>query len=136
MVVRFGVSALVSVIGLGGCVTFDQIDAGLSTLKGKTLKQTIAVMGYPDSERKIADKTIYNWGNEESVTLTIPTTTSATSYVGGQAIYTSIQGSRTNTYNYSCSVDVIVGKGGTVEAVEYSGNLGGCERYAALASPK
>lgn len=136
MTVRFGITALASLVGLAGCVTFDQIDAGLSTLKGKTLEQTIAVMGYPDSERKIVGKTIYNWGNEESLTLTTPTTTSATSYVGGQAIYTSIQGSQTNTYNYSCSVDVIVGKSGIVEEVEYSGNLGGCERYAALATPK
>lgn len=121
---------------LTGCVTFEQVDAGLATLRGKSLEQVIAVLGYPDSERSIAGKTIYTWGNRNTGSYTVPTTNTATTYVNGQAIQTTMYGSRTESYDYYCKVDAIVGRGGIVEDVQYDGNLGGCERYARLAPKK
>lgn len=125
-----------SLVILSGCVTFEQVDAGLATLKGKSLEQVIAVLGYPDAERSIAGKTIYTWGNRNTGSYTVPTTSTATTYINGQAIQTTVYGSSTRSYDYHCKVDAIVGKGGIVEDVQYDGNLGGCERYARLAPKK
>ncbi len=124
---------IASLAVLAGCVTSEQIHAGTDTLKGQSYKTAFARLGFPDQERKIAGYTVYSWTNQDSGTYSVPTYQTATSYVNGQAIYTNIQGSRTESYNYQCKLDLIVNSAGIVEDTKLEGNLGGCERYAALA---
>jgi len=130
---RIKLLAALAALGLlAGCVTFEQVDKGLSTLKGKTLNEVIAILGYPDAERTIAGKKIYTWANRNAGTYTLPTTNTVTTWVDGYPVTSTVYGSTTESYDYHCKVDVIFGKN-VVEEVQYKGNLGGCEQYAKLA---
>ncbi|KQM33593.1 hypothetical protein ASF03_07740 [Rhizobium sp. Leaf68] len=130
------VISLFVLAGLGGCVTSEQIDAGVTTLEGKSYKEAFAKLGFPDEERKIAGQTVYLWNNRDSGTFTVPTYETATTYVGGQAVTTSFTGSHTRSYDYHCTLKLVVDPKGTVIDASVDGNIGGCERYAALAPKK
>ncbi|WCJ63920.1 hypothetical protein [Agrobacterium tumefaciens] len=121
---------------LAGCVTSEQIDAGANTFKGQHYQTAFKRLGFPDQERKIAGHTVYSWLNQNSGSYTVPTYNTATTYVGGQAIYTQVQGSRTESYDYHCKLDLVVDSKGIVIETKVDGNIGGCERYAALAPKK
>lgn len=123
-------------IATAGCVTSEDIGAGVRTLEGQHYTQVFKRLGYPDSERTIAGNTVYSWGSRNSGTYSVPTTSTATTYVGGQAVFTTVQGSRTESYDYYCRLDVVVNSSGVVTTAEVDGNIGGCERYAALAPKK
>lgn len=121
---------------LSGCVTTEDINAGVLTLEGKPYQYAFDRIGYPDMERKIAGKTVFTWVNRESGTYTVPDTETATAMVDGHFITTEIQTTRLESYNYHCKLDLIVNASGIVERAESEGNLQGCQRYAALAPKK
>jgi hypothetical protein len=129
-------AASILLLTLVGCVTSEDIRAGVSTLKGQPYKVAFDRLGFPDREDKIAGYTVYSWLNQNAGSYTVPTYQTATSYVNGQPIYTSIQGTQTESYNYYCKLDVIVDASGIVSDTKIDGNLGGCERYAKLAPKK
>lgn len=125
-----------SLLVLSGCVTTEDINAGVLTLEGKPYQYAFDRIGYPDMERKIAGKTVFTWVNRESGTYAVPDTETATAIVDGHIITTEIQTTRLESYNYHCKLDLIVNSGGIVERAESEGNLQGCKRYAALAPKK
>lgn len=120
---------------VGGCTTFEDMDAGLNDFKGQHYNAAFAKLGFPDSEKNIAGYTVYVWGSQSSGSYTIPTTSTATSYVNGQTIYTQIQGTRTVDYDYNCKIEVIVDASGIIVASKFDGNIGGCERYGRILKP-
>lgn len=126
----------VCVTMLSGCVTTEDINAGVMTLEGKPYQYAFDRIGYPDMERKIAGRTVFTWVNQESGTYTVPDTETATAIVDGHLITTEIQTTRLESYNYHCKLDLVVNSGGIVERAESEGNLQGCKRYAALAPKK
>lgn len=126
----------ISLVALTGCVTPENIRAGTDTLKGQPYQVAFKRLGFPDRENRIAGHTVYSWVNQSSGSYSVPTTQSATSYVNGQAIYTTVQGTRTESYDYSCKLDLIVDPKGIVVDTKLEGNIGGCERYASLAPKK
>lgn len=128
--------AALALVVLAGCVTPEQIDAGARSFEGKSYKDAFAVLGFPDDEQKIAGHTVYVWSNQSSGSYTVPTTQTATTYVGGQAIYTTVQGSKTESYDWNCKLRLVVNSEGVVVEAKTEGNIGGCERYAALAPKK
>ncbi len=135
---KFGIvsSTALCLLGLTGCVTGEDIDAGVNTFKGQHYKVAFAALGFPDAENKIAGYTVYTWGNQSSGSYVVPTTQTATSYVNGQVVYTTVQGSTVESYNYQCKLDLIVDNSGTVVDTKVDGNIGGCERYARFAPKK
>lgn len=128
--------SVISLMGLAGCVTSEDIHSGVNTFKGQSYKVAFAQLGFPDGENKIAGHTVYTWGNQNSGTYTVPTYQTATTYVNGQAITTKIQGSTTESYNYQCRLALIVNSAGIVVDTKVEGNIGGCERYAKYAPKK
>lgn len=131
-----GLAIFSSLMMLVGCVTGQDIKAGIGTLKGQPYKVAFERLGFPDQENKIAGYTVYSWLNQNSGSYSVPTYQTATTYVNGTPIFTNIQGSETQSYNFHCKLDVIVDGTGTVIDTKIEGNLGGCERYASLAPRK
>ena len=50
--------------------------------KGKHIKQVIAKLGYPASERRVLNEKIFTWLVDESTVMTLPRTTYGTHYYG------------------------------------------------------
>lgn len=136
MKVQTRVGAVIALSILAGCQTFEHIDAGLSSLRGQPYQAAFNVLGFPDAESTIADKRVFTWGSRNVGSYTVPTFNSSTAYVNGKPIRIQTQGTATQTYDYHCRIDVIVGSSGMIEYTKYDGNIGGCERYARLLRPK
>ena len=119
--------------GLSACVTAEDIDRGTATLEGRPYQYAFDRLGYPDDQREIAGKTVYTWFDRETGSYEVPTSETATTYVDGQPVYTTISGSRTEVYDNHCRLQVVVDDAGIIEQAQAKGNLAGCERYAALA---
>lgn len=127
------IAALASV---GGCQTFEKMDAGLSSLRGQPYQAAFDILGFPDGESSIAGKRVFSWGTRNVGSYSVPTFNTSTAYVNGQAVTIQSQGSRTETYDYNCRIDIIVGASGIIEQSKYEGNIGGCERYGRLFAVK
>jgi len=133
---KIGTLIAVLALSLAGCTTPEEIRSGANTFKGQNYRVAFAKLGFPDAENKIAGHTVYTWGNRNSGSYTVPTYQTATSYVGGQVVTTNFQGSRTESFDYHCKLDLIVDGSGTVVDTKVTGNIGGCERYAQFAPKK
>lgn len=136
MKISAGFGAAVALLVMAGCQTFENIDAGLSSLRGQPYQAAFDVLGFPDAETTIAGKRVFTWGSRNTGSYTVPTFNSNTAYVNGNPVYVQTQGSRTEYYDYHCRIDVIVGSNGLIEQSKFDGNIGGCERYAQLLAPK
>lgn len=132
---RFPTAVTLSAIllPLTSCVTSEQIGAGVHSFEGKPYKVAFDALGYPDQERVIDGKRVFTWSNQNSGSYSVPTSSTATTFVGGRTITTTIQGTRTESYDYNCKVDMVVGSSGIIEKAQGEGNIGGCERYAKFA---
>lgn len=132
-----GIIASVALSILSGCQsTFDNMDAGLTSLRGKPYQAAIYVLGHPDAESRIADKRVFTWASRNVGSYTVPTFNSSTTYVNGEEpIYTETQGTATEIYEDYCKIDVIVGSWGMIEDTKYDGNIGGCDEYARWLRP-
>lgn len=133
---KIRVALLAAICGLVGCQTFENMDAGLSSLRGKPYQAAFDVLGFPDAESKIADRRVFSWGTRQTGSYNVPTYNTSTAYVGGKPIYIQSQGTSTEYYDYNCRIDVIVNSAGIIEQSKYEGNIGGCERYGSLLAPR
>lgn len=133
---NFRVYFLAVICTLAGCQTFENMDAGLLALKGKPYQSAFEVLGFPDGESEIAGKRVFSWGTRQTGTYTVPTFSTSTVYAGGKSIFVQSQGTRSESYDYNCRIDLIVGSTGIIENAKYEGNIGGCERYAQRLRPK
>ncbi len=122
--------ALISLGAVSGCVTMDSAKPAMEALKGQPLSAAIAKLGYPDSQMSIAGKKVYTWNNHDSGSYTLPTYNTATTYVNGQPIYSTVQGSRTTSYDYECKLKIIASQSDIIENFEWDGDIGGCEAFA------
>lgn len=101
----------------------------MTSLQGKPVQAAFAALGYPDQEMTIAGKKVYVWATNYSGSYTVPTTSTATTYVGTTPINTTIYGSETQSYNANCKIRVI-SDGGTIIDWDAEGNEYGCSSYA------
>jgi hypothetical protein len=122
--------ATVTAFSLGACTTFQDIENGLSGLVGKDISHAINKLGYPAGERSVAGKKIYVWSTQNSGSYVMPQTNYNTGYVGGMPVSYTTTGYTTHSYNYACTIEIIVNKADTIETWQYSGNVGGCSHYA------
>ena len=113
------------------------LDTGLASLRGKPAKSAFGIIGYPNSEGKVADEKFYLWSNASTTWVPSSSSTSATGMVGGAPFnynQTTIGGSG-ETIHHSCAIRIFVNEKGTVEHSDYQGNLIGCEPYALKFDP-
>jgi TonB family protein len=122
---------------LSSCVTFDRINRGVNGLLGENIDDVVDTLGYPTDRRDFEGRTLYVWGNAQDLTLYMPQTMQTTGNIygaNGSATYTS-----NTTYNvptnlhFQCTLILDVDSKGTVQRAQWSGNRGGCARYAKLA---
>ncbi|UVK49123.1 hypothetical protein BPNPMPFG_006833 (plasmid) [Mesorhizobium sp. AR07] len=121
---------------LYGCHTMENMDAGLTSLRGQPYQEAFRVLSFPDAESMIAHKRVFTWVTRDAGSYTVPTFNSGTAYVNGEPIYVETQGTATEIYDDHCKIDVIVGSSDMIEDIKYDGNIGGCERYARRFRPK
>jgi hypothetical protein len=117
------------IVPLASCVS-SRLNDGLQSLVGKNIQAAVARLGYPDGQRTMLGDTIYIWHTSQNVSLPVTTTSTTTGTVGTAPIY----GSTTNTQwvpeNFNCIVQIATDRNGTIKSYQWSGNMGGCERYA------
>lgn len=129
------ITTISTLIALAGCSTTEDLQAGLGELKGKPYQAAFAKLGFPDSEKTIAGHKVYGWSTQNSGSYSVPQFNTATSYVNGQAIYTNYQTSKQVSYDYYCTVEVIVDASGIIAHTKFDGNIGGCETFAQRVKP-
>ena len=121
-------------IFLSSCTTFKDIENGLASYNGMGIQSLISHIGYPSAERNIAGRKLYVWDSRQTVTYSMPSTStsSGTVYTNRGSGYYS--GSSTiwipQTANYFCTITVEVNSSEQIIASQFQGNIGGCERYA------
>lgn len=118
---------------LSGCVTFGQMDKGLSALRNQPVSVAVQVLGYPAGEREVAGMKIVHWGRQQTglMPLTSYGQNSGFGTVGTTPF--SYTGTSASTQyvplNFNCDIDLAIGPAGFVQGYQYSGNLGGCGAY-------
>jgi len=107
---------LVACSGGGEGGVMDQI---MDSWKGATLDEAISKWGYPDGERKIAGRSLYQW--DRDVTVVLPATTSGTVTTFGNTSY--LNGTTTGgVMNGSCRRILEVDNANVIVGTQWSGN--------------
>lgn len=128
----------ISIVSFGlfaGCTSMEVMRPALTSLEGKPVQVAFDVLGFPDQEQAIAGKKVYVWATSHEGSYTVPNNTTATTYVQGQAITTTIYGTSTETYNANCKIRVIASASGMIEDWDAEGNEFGCGPYAEKLRP-
>ncbi len=127
LVVLLGLSFLLS------ACAFDQMDKGLTALRGEKIQTAFNYLGYPDTEQVIAGSKVYTWGTSYSQTAIMPVTNYTSGNVYGYGGSANYHGTSTSyvpqTYNYLCILKIITDKKGVIINGQYEGNEGGCSDY-------
>lgn len=127
-------SFIASLLFLSACATAT-LDEGLPKLQGRHIDTAIKYLGLPDNEQQIAGRKVYVWGHQNNGSyirpVTTPTTyTSYSPYGGSYVTYGRNTSYVTESYNYTCTIKVVVNNKDIIQSSEYSGNEGGCQYYA------
>ena len=114
---------------LVGCVSFEQLNNGLTNLEGASQDELFRVLGYPDSQQIIdSDTILYVWRTNFIGSYSMPTVHNTTGYIGMTPFSMQTTSSETKNVNYQCIIKYAV-QNGRAYRFDYSGNLGGCEQY-------
>lgn len=127
------VAAVVAAATLTGCVTFGQMNQGLSLLVGQPLDTAVDVLGYPSGERTIAGRHLVQWGRSSQGFMPVTNTAQSFGTVAANGRWGTYSGTTTSTsyvpISYNCSITVQVDMTDRISGYQYNGNLGGCEPY-------
>ena len=114
--------------------TFADLENGLNQHQGLSLNTLVNRIGYPSAQMNIAGKKLYIWESSQTVSYSMPTTSSSSGTVYSGTSSGTYSGSSTiwvpTTANYNCKITVEVDESDNIINNTYSGNIGGCERYA------
>ncbi|WP_234424367.1 hypothetical protein [Dickeya sp. ws52] len=112
-----------------GCVTFKQMDEGLSSLVGKNKDVAFNVLGYPSKEQSFDKTKVYTWNRatSETILLSSPQTTYGT--VGATTFNSTTTQLSAVPVQYACTIQLATDEAGTIKQYQYDGNMGGCEPY-------
>lgn len=118
---------------LTGCAT-QKLNDGLPHLIGKPVKYAVSYLGFPDGQQVIGGYNVYVWGVSKTYTsmqtVTNPFTVSGYGYNGGYSYSGTTTSQVPQTYNYSCTIRLVVDKDDIVRASDWKGNEGGCSHYS------
>ena len=114
--------------------TFGALESGLDSHQGQSLTSLINKIGYPTSQMNIAGRKLYVWHSSQTVSYSMPTTSSTSGTVYSWTSSGMYSGSSTvwvpTTANYQCKITVEVDDSDNIINNTFEGNIGGCERYA------
>lgn len=132
-------SILLSITGIFsmlivGCVSTADMNAGLQKLDGKPIKEAVRILGYPDSQRMIAGDNVYTWRASRTQTYSTPQIAQTSGYLGNTPVYGTTTYSSQESINLHCVLNIATDKKGFIKNYNYSGNRGGCRRYAQILS--
>jgi hypothetical protein len=127
---RLGLLSMVGATVLAACTTFDDIEAGLTSLEGRPLSAAVSKLGFPDEEREIAGQKVYIWASARSGSYTVPQTNTGYGWAGGRPFTYTYQTQQVQSFNHSCVIRVMTDSNGLIVNWDVEGNIGGCERYA------
>lgn len=116
-------------ITLGGCMA-QRMNDGLQSLVGHDIHDAIARIGYPDGQRQIMGDMIYVWGSSQNAVMPMTTTNYTTGMVGTTPMYGTATSTNFVPVNFNCSIQLATGQNGIIKNWQWSGNMGGCSRYA------
>jgi hypothetical protein len=120
----------ISFLVVANCSTFDDMKKGLDHLNGQHIRTAISYLGYPNSQRVVAERKIYTWHNEDSGSYTVPNTNYNTGYIDGVPFNYTTTTNSTHNYNYACTIDLIVDDNERIISWQYNGDAGGCRSYS------
>ncbi|MBL8637820.1 MAG: hypothetical protein JNN09_04915 [Alphaproteobacteria bacterium] len=118
---------------LTGCAT-QKLNEGLPYLIDKPVKYAVSYLGYPNAQQTIGGNDVYVWGVSETFTamqtVSNPFSVSGYDYGGGYSYSGTTTSQVPQTYNYSCTIRLVVDKKEIVRMADWRGNEGGCSHYA------
>lgn len=118
--------AVLSTILISACVTFGQMETGLSALMGKPESEAFAVLGYPSFKQEFGNDLVYTWHVDSSGTAFVPQVSTMVGSVGRIPIQSQSTSLQAVPVNYSCTIKMVASGSGIFKSWEYNGNLGGC----------
>lgn len=84
----------------------NDINRGLTALKGQDASVAYAALGYPDSQIVVDGDTVSSWGNQQAAMLS------------------------TGPATLHCSLKLVIGPDHRVKSYNWNGNFGACRTYA------
>jgi hypothetical protein len=115
---------------VSGCTSMAELDEMVAEYKGKHIQAAIAKLGYPHGERTVAGKKVYYWSDSRSGTRTAPQTSSTTQYHRGRRVEHTTVVYTTESYTYSCTIELAVDESEIVISHTLKGDVNGCQPYA------
>lgn len=118
---------------LSGC-TLKYMEEGLAALRNQPVQTAFAVLGYPDNEVRLRDRTVYVWNYSTSYTYQSPyeeathMTMTALQF-GTMFIDGTTSGYRTQVAQGTCQVKVVVSRYGYIIDTDFHGSAAGCGEY-------
>ncbi len=123
------VGILLLFIFLTGCVTFGQLEQGLSYMMGRHESVAFEVLGYPSGKQEFNGDTVYYWSNRSTGAVFIPQTSTTYGNVGNTPVYGSTTYNQVVPVSHQCEIKMIADPKGVLKRWEYNGNKGGCKMY-------
>jgi hypothetical protein len=120
---------LLVALALSACVS-DQMNQGLGFMVGQNIQTAVSRLGYPDAQRTMLGDTIYVWSTNHQVDLPMTTTSTIMGNVGTVPVYGTAMGTTYVPANFNCTIQLGVGPGDIIKNWQWTGNMGGCARYA------
>ena len=126
---------LSTILILPSCsATFTDLQNGLDRYQGLSLNSLIDRIGFPTTQQNIAGRKLYIWDTSNTVTMSMPTTSSTSGTVSSGTSSGTYSGSSTiwvpTTYNFNCRITIEVDNQDNIISNYWEGNRGGCERYS------
>lgn len=126
---------VVPLLMLSACVT-DQLNSGFDRLRGQHLSVAINRLGVPTSERTIAGRHVYSWINSQLIASYQASNNFTQGKIGDDPKkigYSSNSfGGTTSQVNATCKIEMEVDDQKYIRNATYDGDIGACEKYAAL----
>jgi hypothetical protein len=126
---------VIPVLMLTACVT-DQLNSGFDRIRGQHLSVAINRLGVPTSERTIAGRHVYSWINSQLITNYQATNNFTKGKIGNDPKKSDYSGTSfggtTSQINATCKIEMEVDDQKFIRNATYDGDIGACEKYAAL----
>lgn len=128
---------VIPVLMLSACVT-DQLNSGMDRLRGQHLSAAINKLGVPTSERRIAGRHVYSWVNSQLIANYQATNNFTQGKIGDDPKKSNYSGTSfggtMSQVNATCKIEMEVDDQKFIRNTTYDGDIGACEKYAALLS--
>lgn len=106
---------------LAGCAS-QQLEKGLTALKGQPIQRVVKCWGYPAAERSVMGQKLYVWSTRSTVYLPSPITGS----VGNSPVNLTAD----EPLTAACTVQIAVDTHEAITGFQWEGNEAGCSQFS------